>query len=190
MSYCFGSQIRETIQAMQRDTTQTMERQKKGRLYIPGRTVQVVSPCNRGVAQIQDIAGRDLRLNMSMPANVGDRLTVKLTHDISVTGEVVWCSNFDCTGELDRQIHYDTLLCDVDQDVRQAYVRLLPMTSHAMAPSPSKSARQSTTLESTRRNMTIHRDSGSKEGLREKIIFSPGVERHGVLQWLSANADF
>lgn len=160
------------------------ERRRDPRVRSVFRVGLVSSATDQGLCRIINISDHGAMLRSNVRPNLGDRLTVKLSDDIAVSGEVVWTSDTDCgvafedsvdcldvlhrSYEASRAGGYRPHRLNIEQSAR-AYVdgSTIPVTVRNVS----------------QRGMKISHSGSFTPGMRVKVRTQSGQERRGIVRW-------
>lgn len=151
------------------------------------RLVKVACDGDEGLARCRNISDGGMKLNVSIPLDINDRVTVTLS-TTDLNGRVIWVNGKDCGIAFDEPVDCARLLNDASPE---------------LAVNPSRAPRLNTNLPATIdvfgetskavigdisvRGMKIANDSNFHPGLKVRVILDNGYERDGVVRWSRDN---
>lgn len=166
--------------------------------YRPARSERRLSPRQRtvyrvahvetredsGLARIYNISDEGLGLQVHFPVMLGDTITVRLTEDIAIEGQVVWTSGADCGLQLSDPVDSEALLRAMAAQAGSTARRplRLPVNKPAIARS-ERGIRKIEIQDVSQNGMKVVHDGSFTEGLRVKVSLASGLERRGVVRW-------
>lgn len=158
------------------------------------RLVKVEHDQDEGLARCRNLSDGGMKLELAMPLNLNDRVTVSFSTDTLVDGRVIWLSGNSCGVAFDEPIDSGMLLrSDMIANSRvpadeKPYNRSPRLKTNL----PAKIAYHGTTHEAvvtdiSVRGMKIANDGNFHPGLNVRVILADGREKEGVVRWSRDN---
>lgn len=151
------------------------------------RLVKVARDGDEGLARCRNISDGGMKLNVSIPLDLNDRVTVTLsTTDLS--GRVIWVNGKDCGIAFDEPVDCARLLNGLSPEVAVNPGRGLRLNTNLPATiDVFGETSQAIISDISVREMKIANDSNFHPGLKVRVILDNGHERDGVVRWSRDN---
>lgn len=161
-----------------------VERRQGDRFHTVCRVARVISADDQGLARVRNISDLGLSLELYFPVCLGDRLTVHLTDDLSVNGDVVWSTDSWCGLRLDEPIDSVSVLRDLGARVGRADSRAIRLPVAKVAVAHTENGLRSLEIQDvSQRGMKVRHDGSFRKGLPIKVTLASGIERRGIVRW-------
>ena len=158
------------------------------------RLVKIEHDQDEGLARCRNLSDGGVKLELAMPLNLNDRVTVSFSTDTLIDGRVVWLSGDSCGVAFDVPIDSGMLLRN---DMIANSRMVADEKPHNRSPRlktnlPAKIAYHGTTHEAvitdvSVRGMKIANDGNFHPGLNVRVILADGREKEGVVRWSRDN---
>lgn len=157
------------------------------------RTVLRIAPVavgnQQGLARVRNISDGGMKLDLTLPILLGDRVRVELSEDVVLMGAVVWTNGDECGLKFDQPIDSIAALRESSDATRAPGARppRLPTDISALVVTergPSAVKVQNV----SQRGMKIVHDGSFTPGLHVRVRLPSGIERRGVVRWIKDDA--
>lgn len=160
------------------------DRRTSRRAQTVYRVARVLAGNEEGFARIRNVSDDGVMVQLHVPVNLGDAISLTLSDGVTVSGHVVWRNGADCGIKLDQAIDSDALLTELHAHARSASGRPLRLSVAASAITRGQNGTRVVELHDiSQRGMKFHHDGSFSEGLVVKVALPSGLERRGIVRW-------
>lgn len=164
------------------------DRRSSDRFRTVFRVAKVACEGVVGLWHIRNISDRGMMLMTRGTVAAGERLSIALSERIKIDGKVVWCRDGKCGVEFDRAVNSARLLKKlVAERLDPAY---RPPRLEVSIPAVAYCERGIHPIRITdlsQHGMGFTHDGCLEEGSKILVKLDNGMERRGVVRWLSGN---
>jgi hypothetical protein len=170
------------------------DRRRGQRIKTVYKLVKVAHDQDEGLARCRNLSDGGAKLDLSMPLNLNDRITIGFTPDVLIEGQVIWLSGASCGIAFDQPIDSGLLLRSemianshtvAGEQPRTRSPRLntnLPaMVTHHGA------THEALITDVSTRGVKIVNDGAFLPGLNVRVLLADGREKEGVVRWSRDN---
>lgn len=160
------------------------ERRSSPRIRSVFFVVRVTRDADAGLFLVRNISDVGMSLVAHVELQVGERLSIALSDDVSITGSVAWCEGQFCGVEFDEPVDCESFLksfSKAKRDHQRAAMRLPVMkraTSYSMAGIHSV---QVTNV--SPRGVGLAHDGALRSGMFISLVLESGATRRGAVCW-------
>ena len=143
------------------------------------RMVQVACGGDAAYARCRDFSDTGMKLDLTAPLDLNERVTVALSRSVVLCGTVAWVNARECGIAFDGPVDSQALIEAVDGHLApRALLATLDLLD----------GRNRSQIQNTERSDTAVRNGMHFEpGLAVTIVSGPNCERRGVLRWAGGN---
>ncbi len=148
------------------------------------RVGRVISSQDEGLVLIRNLSDQGANLQLKIAVEVGDVLTLELSDNAILQGQIVWISDESCGFRFDQEIDCSELLACLASQSKSGLGRAIRLPVSLPAVIRSERGIHRTVIENiSQRGMKLKQDDQFVEGLRVKVTLPSGLERCGVVRW-------
>lgn len=170
------------------------DRRGDRRIKTVYRLVKVEHDQDEGLARCRNLSDGGVKLDLAMPLNLNDRITISFSPKTLIDGRVIWFSGDSCGVAFDELIDSDQLLRSgmIANSRMLADEKLRNRSPRLKTNLPAKIAYHGATHEAvvtdiSVRGMKIANDGNFHPGLNVRVILADGREKEGVVRWSHDN---
>lgn len=145
---------------------------------------------DEGLARCRNLSDGGAKLDLAMPLQLNDRVTIGFSPETLIDGRVIWISGDSCGVAFDEAVDSTELL---RSDIAPGGAQIADDRPRTRSPRlktnlPAKIAYHGATYDAvvtdvSVRGMKIANDGNFHPGLNVKVILADGREREGVVRW-------
>jgi hypothetical protein len=148
------------------------------------RLVQIDSAGDRGFARCRNISDSGVRLELTMPLEMGQRVEIAFSPSNILWGRVVWKVGHSCGIAFDAEVDSAAVLSRSAAELHGDRAR--PMRLNANLParvSLDGATRDTMVKDISQRGVKITHDGTFHRGMSVRVVLASGAERDGIVQW-------
>ena len=149
---------------------------------------------DEGLARCRNLSDGGVKLDLAMPLNLNDGVTICFSADTQIDGRVIWLSGDSCGIAFDRPIDSGQLLRSdmIANNLRVTNEKPRNRSPRLKTNLPAKIAyhgtmREAVVTDVSVRGMKIANDGNFHPGLNVRVILADGREKEGVVRWSHDN---
>ncbi|MDB5725272.1 MAG: PilZ domain protein [Novosphingobium sp.] len=170
------------------------DRRGDHRIKTVYRLVKVEHDEDEGLARCRNLSDGGVKLDLAMPLDLNDRVTIGFSSETQIAGRVIWLSGDSCGVAFDEPIDSSQLLRSdmIANSQRLANQKPRNRSPRLKTNLPAKIAYYGTTRNAvvkdvSVRGMKIANDGNFHPGLNVRVILADGREKEGVVRWSRDN---
>jgi len=151
------------------------------------RVAKVARGADAGLWRVRNISDNGIMLLTSVAPAIGERLSIALSEKVALMGTVKWRDGERCGVAFDTPIDCAALLKGLAAE-RQAETYRPPrlaISTGAIAHAGGR-ATPVRVVNMSQHGIAFAHGGGFEAGMRVKLLFDGGTERHGIVRWSSA----
>lgn len=148
---------------------------------------------DEGLARCRNLSDGGAKLDLAMPLELGDRVTISFSPETLIEGRVIWISGDSCGVAFDERVDSTQLLrSDMTSGSDPFADRPRNRSPRLKTNLPAKIAyhgvsHDAVVTDVSVRGMKIANDGNFHPGLNVKVILADGREKEGVVRWSRDN---
>ncbi len=152
------------------------------------RLVQINSGGDRGFARCRNISDSGVRLDLSMPLEMGASVEIAFSPSNVLPGRVVWKVDHSCGIAFDAEVDSAAGLSRSAAELHGNRARPFRLSANLPARvSSDGKTRDTTVMDISQRGVKLTHDGTFHRGMSIRIVLASGAEREGVVQWVKAD---
>ena len=161
-----------------------VDRRDGQRLRTVCRIAKIVRPDDAGLWMVRNISDGGMMLTTSVPVAVGEEITVMLSEDVSLDGQVLWVRDGKCGVAFSEEIDGEVILRRLAEDKDNGWHRPLrvELKAHALA-SVNHHVRPIEVVNLSQHGAGIVHDGSVETGMRLNLMLPSGIRREAVVRW-------
>lgn len=160
------------------------ERRSGQRTQTTYRLVRIESDGDQGLAWCRNISDTGVKLELSMPVEIGHAVTVAFSPSNIVSGRVIWTSGNSCGTAFDSRVDSAALLKASAAEMRRHRPRPMRLETNLPAwVSFDGFCQEVVVLDLSQGGAKLRHDGTFHEGLCVNVVLPSGAERDGVVRW-------
>lgn len=149
------------------------------------RLVQIDSGGDRGFARCRNISDSGVRLDLSMPLEIGAAVEIAFSPSNVLPGRVVWKVDHSCGIAFDAKVDSAHVLTRSAAELHGDRARPFRLSANLPARVSSDGRTRATTvLDISQRGVKLTHDGSFHRGMSIRVVLASGAEREGVVQWV------
>jgi hypothetical protein len=170
------------------------DRRADRRIRTVYRLVKVEHGDDEGLARCRNLSNGGVKLDLAMPLDLNDRVTISFSAEVAIAGRVIWQSGNSCgvafeepidSGELLRRDMIANSQVVADERPRNRSPRL--KTNLPAKVAYHGATRDAVVTDVSVRGMKIANEGNFHPGLNVRVILADGREKEGVVRWSRDN---
>ncbi|QZH75356.1 MAG: PilZ domain-containing protein [Erythrobacter sp.] len=175
---------RRVVDPVDGEFSQEAGRRSEIRIQTVLRVGRVIAEGDEGLVRVRNLSNQGARLQLQIPVEIGDLLTLELSDDAMMSGRVVWSTEGNCGLVFDKEIDCADLLGRLASQSKSGACRAVRLPISLPAVIRSEQGLRRTVVEDiSQRGMKLRHDDRFVEGLRVSVTLPSGLERCGVVRW-------
>src|ERR1700712_3109496 len=151
------------------------------------RLVKVEHEADQGLARCRNISDGGMKLHLSIPLNLNDRITITMS-SAELNGRVVWLNGSECGIAFEEPVDCARLLNGATENGAAPATRGPRLTTNLHAKIAYEGgACEALVNDISVRGMKIANDGNFQPGLKVRVILDNGFEKEGVVRWSRDN---
>lgn len=151
------------------------------------RLVKIEHDGDEGLARCRNISDGGMKLDLSIPININDSVSVTLASAV-LSGRVVWVNGKDCGIAFDKPVDSTQLLNEAARDGTITPTRAPRLNTNLPATvAVEGKASKAIVTDISVRGMKIANDGNFQPGLRVRVLLDCGHEKEGIVRWARDN---
>lgn len=150
---------------------------------------------DEGLARCRNLSDGGAKLDLAMPLQLNDRVTISFSPETLIDGRIIWISGGSCGVAFDQRIDSGELLRSDTTTANNGMPsedKARPRSPRLKTNLPAKIVYHGTTREAvvtdvSVRGMKIANDGNFHPGLNVRVILADGREKEGVVRWSRDN---
>jgi len=152
------------------------------------RLVQIDSAGDRGFARCRNISDSGVRLELTMPLEMGQAVNVAFSPANILAGQVVWKVENSCGVAFTAEVDSAALLSRSAAELHGDRARPMRLTANLPARVSLDGATRETMVQDiSQRGVRITHDGALDRGMSVRVVLASGVEREGIVQWATGD---
>ncbi|MBV1691883.1 PilZ domain-containing protein [Novosphingobium sp. G106] len=164
------------------------DRRSSQRTLTIYRLVQIDSGGDRGFARCRNISDSGVRLELSMPLEMGAAVEIAFSPSNVLPGRVVWKVDHSCGIAFNAEVDSAAVLSRSAAELHGNRARPFRLNANlpARVSSDGKS-RGTTVMDISQRGVKLTHDGSFHRGMSIRVVLASGAEREGVVQWVKGD---
>jgi PilZ domain len=160
------------------------DRRDSPRFLTVYRVARVFTGSDVGLVRVVNISNHGLMIATKLELSLGAEVTVDLSENCSLTGEIVWARPGQCGIKLKAPIDCKALIARLRQDLRTPGHRPLRLALEKQVVCSSELGMQIVRLRDiSQKGAKVVHDGRFRAGLVVKLHLTPQIECRGVVRW-------
>ncbi|HEX8057015.1 MAG TPA: PilZ domain-containing protein [Novosphingobium sp.] len=149
------------------------------------RLVQIDSGGDRGFARCRNISDSGVRLELSMPLEMGAAVEIAFSPSNVLPGRVVWKIDHSCGIAFDAKVDSAAVLSRSAAELHGNHARPFRLSANLPARVSSDGrTRDTRVMDISQRGVKLTHDGSFHRGMSIRVVLASGAEREGVVQWV------
>jgi hypothetical protein len=164
------------------------DRRSAQRIKTVYRLVKVEHDQDEGLARCRNISDGGVKLDLAMPLDLNDRVTIGFSSEMRIDGRVLWIQGDSCGVAFDQLIDSGQLLRSDMIANEKPHNRSPRLKTNLPATIAYHGVTHSAVVTDVSvRGMKIANDGNFHPGLNVRVILADGREKEGVVRWTHDN---
>ena len=152
------------------------------------RLVQIDSGGDRGFARCRNISDKGVRLELTMPLEMGQTVEIAFSPSNILSGRVVWKEGLSCGIAFDAEVDSAVVLSQSAAELHCDRSRPMRLKANLPARVSLEGANRDTmVMDISQRGVKITHDGTFHRGMSVRVVLASGAEREGIVRWTKNN---
>lgn len=161
------------------------DRRSSQRTLTIYRLVQIDSEGDRGFARCRNISDTGVRLELSMPLEMGQTVEIAFSPSNVLSGRVVWKEVHSCGIAFDAEVDSAAVLSRSAAELHCDRARPIRLKANLPARvSFDGTNRDTMVMDISQRGVKITHDGTFHRDMNVRVVLASGAERQGIVRWV------